>query len=177
MVVGGPLTSDVLFTVVVTVAAAPFKPGVKPETTPGVLVKTGGAATLAGLIVELHPSDIDEFEGSGALLDDIGAAGAAGGGLADTGAELFLSLGGAGAGAAAGRLPPGPGGGIERGVCAFDAAVVVEFDEQGADEVLYTPAELCAAGAATAGASLSVLATGATTWIALPAVTTGGGPD
>ncbi len=64
-VLAGSLIVAVLFIVIVVVAGALSRPGVKPGTTPGVLVKTGGgAASAAGAaesgaaLVELQPSDI-----------------------------------------------------------------------------------------------------------------------
>jgi hypothetical protein len=45
--------------------AAPFNPGVKFGTTPGVLVKIVGGGLLEAAVVQLHSSDV----GAGAALD------------------------------------------------------------------------------------------------------------
>lgn len=114
-----------LFIVVVTVAAGPFKLGVNPGTTPGVVVKLGGGAAGAGAAdVELQPSDIGGAEDAGGAELDVvgGAASCAGivmslslsfGGVDDVEeADELLVLGGAaGAGEPLIRLPPGAGGG------------------------------------------------------------------
>lgn len=146
MVVVGPPTVAVLTTVVVTVPAGPFKPGVKPGTTPGVLVRRvggGGGAAAAASEVQLHPSDIratDAATVSGGTADDIDGNVRqlvfwllATGEPAD---KMFPP--GAGGGAKAvvmfetdedegcwRRLPPGPGGG---------AVIVLILSDPGTEE-------------------------------------------
>lgn len=108
----------------VTVIAAPIRPGVKPDTTPGVLVNTGGAAAAGEVSVQLQPSEAGGFGGTAALLGGAGAVAAAGAGLDAGGLTVELqpadmdgaAVDCAGAGAAAGRLPPGPGPGTESGL-------------------------------------------------------------
>jgi hypothetical protein len=53
-----------------TVTAAPFSPGVKFDTTPGVLVKLVGGGLLGAADVQLHSSEA----GAGATLEGGAAA-------------------------------------------------------------------------------------------------------
>jgi hypothetical protein len=127
-VVAGSLTVAVLFTVVVTVIAAPFNPGVKFETTPGVLVRLGGDAGLAGaVLLELRPSDIGD---SGATTVELLAAEDGAARLDEEGGDCEppFAFGAAVTVTVDGELPPGAGYGPEAAPLSFGEADVVEVE-------------------------------------------------
>ena len=87
-VVPGPATITVLFTPVVTVLAGPLSPGVKPETTPGVLVTDGGGAVGVASGGDTAGAGITLLEVLQFVIGEEAVAGALdiGGGAPDTGA-------------------------------------------------------------------------------------------